>query len=45
MGSTQLGALAVTERGTLVGVVSVIDILLAHTATSARRPHTPPARR
>ena len=41
MGSTQLGALAVTEQGTLVGVVSVIDILLAHTATIRTTPaHT-----
>lgn len=38
MGSTQLGALAVLENGALVGVVSVIDILLAHTATIERTP-------
>jgi len=38
MGSSQLGALAVTENGELVGVVSVIDILLAHTATVAHAP-------
>jgi len=38
MGSSHVGALAVTERGKLVGVVSVIDILLAHTATVRETP-------
>ncbi|MBV8760409.1 MAG: CBS domain-containing protein [Deltaproteobacteria bacterium] len=40
MGTAKLGALAVLERGKLVGVVSVIDILLAHTVS--QRIATPP---
>jgi len=32
MGTSRIGALAVVDHGKLVGVVSVIDILLAHTA-------------
>jgi CBS domain-containing protein len=33
MGATKIGAFAVTEQGKLVGVVSVIDVLLAHSAS------------
>ncbi len=33
MGSTKVGAFAVTDQGKLVGVVSVIDVLLAHSAS------------
>jgi CBS domain-containing protein len=34
MGSTRIGAFAVLEHGKLAGIVSVIDVLLAHTLVS-----------
>jgi CBS domain-containing protein len=42
MGVTRVGAFAVTEKGALAGVVSVIDVLLAHRANqqaTARTAH------
>jgi CBS domain-containing protein len=40
MGSTKIGAVAVLERGRMCGVVSVIDVLLAHGVSEKMAPAT-----